>query len=1116
MVTAKKSGYDSTVQGDVSVFADNARTVLLRLKKQLRDIANVHSQTAADLVRPGTGTDVYSVDRTTAQNAQALGGGGGLNNAYSAIALLPGVFVPQGQKGWAQAVYVRGADTDAVGYEYDGVPINRAFDNYDSDTASNLGQQQLQLYTSGGPASASATGIAGFINQVIRTGTFPGFGTIDAQVGAPAFYHKVGIEAGGASPNRQFSYYAGFSGYNQDFRYVDQSNGGGIQYPYFAQVVMAPIFQGLVGGAAPACVDGQPPPTLPPGIAFPTCYTFAPGHLGNVANISDREAVVNLHLALPHKYDAARDDIQLLGNVSALNTYVYDSQSDFGADTIQNAFGGPLPWFDSVMFPTGTFFGEPVSDIPVTNNPLCSQCAVYYYPSSPTNRAPFAPTPLNKRGFDENDAAIFKVQYQKNFGSSAYLRLFGYTFYSDFIEYDSNNLASYLAPDYELSAHTRGLGVQFAKQLNPKHLLEATMNYTTASTVRFNNYTIFYNFPDSGMTNLLDASGNCYTPGGSIGACNDAANQGTFADPAPYPRAGAAGRANALWTVTGAAAGLPDVGPYNTVAPRFASMSLEDQFKPNDRLFLDVGFRYEYLGYLLPSARSPASDFWLRAAQREFCYDPSTLQPDRGVFTAPGSPCPINGLTGTQEVHPDGKDGHLLITNDYDQNMASTVLSPRVAFTYTMDPRTVLRASYGRYAQPTDSAVTQYLFKGSNLPSFLFPYFWSYGFTSPRHDVRAQISDTYDLSIEHRLNGTSLSLKLTPFLRQTSHQMQFLDLDPITGFISGLNVGREKGFGVELAITAGDFAHDGFSAQLAYTYTNADINFDNFAGSARNSIDLVNDQIRAFNGFTGAGGGFPCYENITSGSGAGETAAQCAADPAAIANPYYKMTIQPLFDRNAAYYAYDVLATAPGASTSSYSSPHVLSGVLQYKRGKWSLSPSFELNAGSYYGAPLNIPGIDPQSCGQNSETAGIAAPDPHQAEYTSCAGFISIPNPENGNRYDRFGQYQNPWHLSLNLQASYAISPKIQATLVLVNVSNRCFGGSVTPWSQAAPPGTHGVCGYDGNGLAPYVSNFYNGFGPNDAAANGGPLNPYLRHAYAATEFTQPFQAFLQIQIKL
>ena len=80
--------------------------------------------------------------------------------------------------GWDfNAAYVRGQNSYYTGYEYDGIPVNRAFDNYNSSTESTLGLQELQVYTGGGPASVASAGTAGFINQVIKTGTFPGFAT---------------------------------------------------------------------------------------------------------------------------------------------------------------------------------------------------------------------------------------------------------------------------------------------------------------------------------------------------------------------------------------------------------------------------------------------------------------------------------------------------------------------------------------------------------------------------------------------------------------------------------------------------------------------------------------------------------------------------------------------------------------------------------------------------------------------------------------------------------------------------------------------------------------------------------------------------------------------------
>jgi hypothetical protein len=217
-LSAQRNDYQPRSISGISVFADQQQTVSVSMERSLKTIASVTSRSSISPVKPGTTTDVYSVNTAVTQAAAPIGGGGNLDNAYSAIAAMPGAYVPPNQTGVNQTVYIRGGNYDQIGYEYDGVPMNRSFDNYPSHSASTLGQQELQIYTGGGPASANATGLAGFINQVVKTGTYPGYGSVNARVGTPAFHHMLSVEAGGASPNRLFSYYAGLSGYNQDFR----------------------------------------------------------------------------------------------------------------------------------------------------------------------------------------------------------------------------------------------------------------------------------------------------------------------------------------------------------------------------------------------------------------------------------------------------------------------------------------------------------------------------------------------------------------------------------------------------------------------------------------------------------------------------------------------------------------------------------------------------------------------------------------------------------------------------------------------------------------------------------------------------------------------------------
>ncbi len=224
-VSVEKTGYQPVSIAGTTVFADNTRGLDIKLTKQLKEIARITSRAGGALVHSGVTADTYSVNSTAISKSAALGGGGNLDNAYSAIASVPGVTVATGSMGWNQPVFIRGSQSFFSGFEYDGIPVNRAFDNYNSSTESNLGLQELQVYTGGGPSSNSSSGTAGFINQVIKTGTYPGTGSLSLGVSGPSFYHQSKFEAGGATPDRRFSYYVGLSGYNQQARYFDQNNG---------------------------------------------------------------------------------------------------------------------------------------------------------------------------------------------------------------------------------------------------------------------------------------------------------------------------------------------------------------------------------------------------------------------------------------------------------------------------------------------------------------------------------------------------------------------------------------------------------------------------------------------------------------------------------------------------------------------------------------------------------------------------------------------------------------------------------------------------------------------------------------------------------------------------
>ena len=1232
-VSASKPGYAPVSIAGVTVFADQSQNLALTTQSQLKTITHIVSRAAGNLVKSGTTSDVYSVNAATQQTVASVGGGYNMNQAYSAIYSQPGVTSYVGNYGQGQTFYIRGASYGQTGYEFDGVPVNRAFDNYNGNTLSNLGQQELQVYTGGSPASGASATLGGYINQVIKTGTYPGFGTLTGGIGAPTFYHQLMAEAGGASPNRLFSYYVGLSGYNQDYRTLNNQDGGNINpngmnpYGFFGTEgnVYAAFNTGFYGnGPFPACPNLSAPndPTGYPtssATGAPMCLAYGPYAAGfNVMN-TDREAVANFHFGIPHKYDSGRDDLQLLYDVGAAHSIYADSINDLGGlGAFQNLFsfidpnlnnsacamtglaaaygysggqcavGGPspFPYQDGYIFANGTTFGENAGNAKVVP---------YYFPSSSSNRALYSGIPLNQRDAIWNDMAIVKLQYQKNIGSNAYARIYGYTFYSDWLQNGPNEASLYYglagfgfgangdypSPDYELMTHTRGLSFEYANQINSDNLLQFNVNYTTAGLNRFNNQTWLGNSLNKTSTNLTNgdpsnpicyngltavaapgndlgvAPGTVLVQGGAQNSCFSGYTAGTYGSPTQVPLTygicGATTASNtpeATCSAATAAGAQYEVtqpegrGTLNQVTPKFTTASIQDDFRPNDKLDLNVGVRFERYQYDLQNSNTPMNNFWFNAAAQVYCYDPATGQPLNKpvspnnpppvapVTTAPGAACPV-APSGQMGVHPDGQNGHLLYSAVSAPSFAYNVFSPRIGGTYTFNPDTVLRFTLGRYTQPTPAAFEQYLDQAGRYAAQTdFSRFFGFGFTNPGHNNSVQTSNNVDFSIEKRLHGTDVTFKLSPFFRYTTHQSVSVPLGP--NFVSAVNLGTQRSEGVEFQVQKGDPSRDGFSGAVSYTYTNAKIRYEN-APNGFNAIDTVNNYIKAYNALTQAGGGAACYDptSVTATGNAPDPSCSKATD---IANPYYNLPQQSLLNRNGWY---DTFPNAPPEDAPAFGgtsaiSPNFFTGWLNYKHGRFDIAPNFVLSQGQSYGNPTAMYGVDPRTCADNQAgangvtppVAGAGSQYAQDANYYSCgaslatsSGYLAIPDPYTG-AFDGVGQYREPWQFNLGAMLRYDISPKITATLNVANIYNRCFGGSSTAWSKAFPANNY-VCGYEDynayswTGTQPGAGFFY-GASPTDPANGTQPFSKALLYPYNTYSGALPFQAYLQVQVRL
>lgn len=1082
-VTAEVAGHDSVVLPGITVQADQSQQIALNAAPTVKTIGRVTVRSSGSLVKPGTTADVYSLNATAQEKASQLGGGGTLNSAYSAISSVPGVYVAPNQAGYIGAgpsLSIRGGDYDQIGYELDGIPVNRAFDNYPSGQLSSLGQQEVQVYTGAAPANSEGQGISGYINQVIRTGSAPAYRNLDLGVGAPTLYNKLAFETGGANPEHTFSYYFGIGTYNQDYRYGDQFNGASLSHDYGAPIAPCPGASTTVTAVTvPSCFSNTGADYTNGG-ATPA-YALGPYNTFAQARTEDSDVVANFHIGLPQK-SGSRDDIQVLYVNNHLNSPYYISNNDQGGTAYLNLIGFGTPTYTDAYqssLPLG-------SVLPTTYTG--GGASLYPYPGSPSGRAFGSAIPDNLRDAFVNDQSIVKLQYQKNFGTSAFLRLYGYTSYTDWLNSGpQTTYADYIgsvSPDYELSSHTRGASATFTDQITDKHLLTIQGSYTTSNTLRDNNTEMINGFYGPNSINsrtaigvLVDSSnpynGVCYNSAGLPANCYNSSGSnlnnkaGYFTLQQAYngtvkPATGTCGGGPCQYLVIGNG----KYATYNTVKPKFSTASITDDWKPTEKLTINYGVRYDRFEFDgSDTTNSLARAFFFKAYNNQFVTNQ--------LFNVPS------------------------------QVESYSVLQPRVGATYSLNRSTVLRASYGRYAQAPNSAFQQYDYLQPNSPSSL-RQFAKFGIgNTPAHSIRPPVSSNYDFSLEHSFNSDT-SLKLTPFVRKTQDQIQQFYLDQKTGFVSGLNVGNQTSNGIEFELDKGDFVRDGFSGKFSFTYTNSYVRY-NREPNGQSVVDGINSTISAYNAYTKAGGGSACY--TTAGA-----ATTCA--PGTVANPYYNGGLQGLLDPNGNYPTFDTFPGPLGVGYSAFGAPYVSTLLVQYKHGPFSLTPALQISGGQRYGVPANLPGITPDSC--TGVLPGSTTNDPRYNygaaggspfDSTTCAapdGSFVIPNPQTG-RFDGIGQFVAPTVLNLNLQAAYELNKHVTLQATLSNLVYSCFGGSKTNFTVA------GACGYTatyGAGSGPIPAG--NAYNP------GFAIQPLLAKPYLPIFKGFPFNAYFSARIKL
>lgn len=215
-VSFTAAGYTPTSQPGVTVQQDFVYKLDQRISKALKEIGNVTSRSAGNLVKPYEGTDVYNV--SGAQLNAATGGDNLHRTIYEYLNTVPGVSPIGG--GFPAEPSIRGGYDVDNGYELDGIPVTERMTGFFTTNLTDLGTGNVEVFTGGLSAQNAGNGV-GVINSVIKTGTYPAFGSFSTGFTTPDFNHSMRAEYGGATPDRRFSYYLAFDGINSqnDFNF---------------------------------------------------------------------------------------------------------------------------------------------------------------------------------------------------------------------------------------------------------------------------------------------------------------------------------------------------------------------------------------------------------------------------------------------------------------------------------------------------------------------------------------------------------------------------------------------------------------------------------------------------------------------------------------------------------------------------------------------------------------------------------------------------------------------------------------------------------------------------------------------------------------------------------
>lgn len=795
-VTSAKDGYDSSTLYGLTVQADQTTRSDVSMRASAKVLGHVTATAQTSVVNKTVTGDLYAVNAQSINSYQ--GSSGGAETLYSqngVVGSLPGVVrtVGSGAGYFGQGTLsVRGGAYDQVGFELDGVPLNRGFDFYNATSFLTNGLASLEVYTGGEPADAGRA-MSGYINQVIQRGRYPGGADLTLVAGTPSYNHTLQTDVFGATPDNHFSYYVSTLALNFANAFNNRTNDAGLTLDIPANDAGCADFttiQSALGATPINCA-----------VANKLGAPISQGTYGSNLYADERDTVANLNWAFPHK--GLSDDLQALYVVGYTVTPNYDQYAGSKVDPslfceeMSCQLGGPSGL--TPLWPTGQFYRGTVNQ---NFNPSAVEALTW-----PTSYGSQGAIPSTYSDNQTTQYNIEKLGYTRQLSDSSFLRLFAYASYS-FWTLNQATEGIVGGTFYQLHDNDTGLTLNYQNQLNASNLLKVDADYSKDLTLRY-NYGNWFNQQRTGgepggEVLCYGGGGNVLTPGNMVG-CGGAFNTVALIR-GPY----------AYWSST---------------TPIFSDVAINDSYRPSEKWSFDLGARVDQFKFGLMPLQITGANGLAEQAQNQFgiCL--------HGYNYGASEPCntwdsALGGVDAPGQANWQNVSGDLTFTE----------FSPRFGVTYAPSQGNVIRASVGRYVQPPDSAFEEYrsapFWGAGDTIAVLNRYYDGLGFLAV-HNVQPEDSTNYDLSFEHDFSG-GVSAKVTPFFRDTRGQILNLPVNPAQPtFVTGYNFGVAHISGFEFLLNKNRLSDNGLSGTFSATYTNARIRFGK-AADGLSFIDTLN------------------------------------------------------------------------------------------------------------------------------------------------------------------------------------------------------------------------------------------------------------------------------------